>query len=105
MLDLTAGTKKFLPIKLPSGVTVNVLMPKKKLMDAMMDMEEDLKTKNTPMDLIDRIVEMVSRILSNNVSGTEITPSEVEDQLDFSDMAAVFRAYQDFALEAVNDPN
>ena len=105
MLDLTHGKKKFLPVKLPDGKTVNILPPKKGLLSSLTALQEKIGGLDDPNEMLDEISDLITKIMSNNVSGTVITREFIEDTLDIGDMAAVIMAYEKFTREIAQNPN
>lgn len=102
--------------KSEKGVKVIVVgMPKKKVFDALMDMQDTITEREEAQNAKERdeanrrtIEEMyilTSKILSNNLNGEAISKDWVEENMDIEDMKAFFAQYVRFVKIPDTDPN
>lgn len=74
-----------------NNTRLSLQTPKKKIMTEFLDMSTN--TSNVSMD---DIYNITAEIMSCNTEGKTITGAELENQLDFEDILAFFKAYTEF---------
>ena len=94
---------------------IQVGMPKKRVFTALMDMQDVMdkqkealtkKEKNKAnREIIDELYELVTEILSNNLTNEKITTEWVEEQLSIDEIKEFFDQYIKFANGEASDPN
>lgn len=95
--------------------TILVGMPKKKIFDMLMDLQDTIKLNGEPKDekeksqrnrqIIDEVYELVSVILSNNMAGEKITVDWVSEQMEFGEMKEFLAMYVRFCKGEAAAPN
>ena len=102
--------------KSEKGVKVIVVgMPKKKVFDALMDMQDTITEREETQNAkerdeanrrtIEEMYVLTSKILSNNLNGEAISKDWVEENMDFEDMKAFFAQYVRFVKIPAENPN
>lgn len=112
MLDLTKIKKAYLPVRLPDGTVINVGTPNKGMYEELTRIDPilaSLKDDNLEdtLEAMEITFDYVSRIMSNNREGREITPEYVRNVLEIDGALSVMYAFADFikakkAAEAKN---
>lgn len=102
--------------KSEKGVKVIVVgMPKKKVFDALMDMQDTITEREEAQNAkersganrrtIEELYTLTAKILSNNLNGETISKDWVEENMDIEDMKAFFAQYVRFVKIPDTDPN
>lgn len=98
------------------GVKVIVVgMPKKKVFDALMDMQDVITEREEAQNekernganrrTIEEMYRLTSKILSSNLNGEEISKEWIEEHMDFEDMKELFAQYVQFVKIPTANPN
>lgn len=95
--------------------TILVGMPKKKVFDMLLDMDEyikgaaevdgEIEKTDRNRKIIDDLYELVAMILSNNMSGEKISVEWVEKQMEFGEIKTLLKIYVKFCMGEATDPN
>lgn len=104
MLSFKNQVKKVMPVEFIDGTVISVLMPTKRIMDNLLQIQNELNNKKGN-ESIDMIYEILSEVCSRNAEGTKITKEYLEEILDLSDITLLFHAYIDFTHEITSNPN
>ena len=90
-------------------------MPKKKVFDALMDMQDTITEREEAQNAkersganrrtIEELYALTAKILSDNLNGETISKDWVEDNMDIEDMKAFFAQYVRFVKIPDTDPN
>ena len=102
--------------KSEKGVKVIVVgMPKKKVFDALMDMQDTITEREEAQNAkersganrrtIEELYSLTAKILSNNLNGEVISKNWVEENMDIEDMKEFFAQYVRFVKIPDADPN
>lgn len=95
--------------------SISVGMPKKRIFTALMDMQDIIEQKNEAQTekekneanraIIDELYELVAKILSNNMTGEQITTEWVEEQFTTEELQAFLAQYVKFVNGEATNPN
>lgn len=95
--------------------SISVGMPKKRIFMALMDMQDIIEQKNEAQTekekneanraIIDELYELVAKILSNNMTGEQITTEWVEEQFTTKELQDFLAQYVKFVNGEATNPN
>lgn len=95
--------------------TIQVGMPKKRVFTALMDMQEIIDKRDEAQtaaekneidrEIIEGLYDLTAKILSNNLTGENITKSWVEDQFSSEELQEFFEKYVKFTNGEATNPN
>ena len=100
---------------IPYERTIQVGMPKKRVYDALMDMQDIMDKRDEDQtaseknkanrEIINELYELTAVILSNNIKGERITTEWVADQFSTDEIKKFFTEYVKFANGEASNPN
>lgn len=95
--------------------TLHIGMPKKRVFDALIDMQQTLEEKNKAETewekndanrrIIDELYELTAHILTNNLERENITKEWTEDTLQIDEIKELFESYVKFVNGEATSPN
>ncbi|MBD5504087.1 MAG: hypothetical protein HDR09_20055 [Lachnospiraceae bacterium] len=95
--------------------TIQVGMPKKRVYDALMDMQDIMDKRDEAQtaaeknkanrEIINELYDLTAVILSNNIKGERITTEWVADQFSTDEIKKFFTEYVKFANGEASNPN
>lgn len=97
MLDFSTRKQKIMDLKLKDGTLLQLIVPKAKVYDEIMDF------KNTGKNV--QIVPNTTKILNQNTQGMQFTEEQVEEMFDVAELSLICTEYIEFVIEAIKDPN
>lgn len=104
-INFAKNKKKYLNVTLPDETVIMVSTPKKKTLNQLVTIRENLKeldVDDIDESVVDDLYEVSAIIMSNNKTGTVITKEKLEDLLDMEDIFKFYMCYMDF-LKALTD--
>ena len=103
-IDLTAYTRQYLEVTLPTGETVNLPLPTQGTMINMMSYQQRVESC-TPVESMREACALLDQILSTNREGIKLADEYTTKNLDFVMMQALLTAYMEFVTETQSAKN
>lgn len=101
-LDLTVYRDETFDLKIDENLTINIRKPSKRIMiDLMAIQNTDFKNADESMKAI---TDAISIILNNNTNDKKFVKSWIDENLNYYEMVAIFKAYSEFSNEIINQP-
>lgn len=104
MLDFSKQKKKIFVVKLVTGTTLNIPLPKKRIFEKMAALD-GTDADTTSVEGINNIYVLIAEILSSNLQKKKYSAEEVGEMFDLEDVNMLLNEYMTFAGCIANDPN
>lgn len=97
MLDFSTRKQKILDLRLKDGTLLQLMVPKAKDYDEIMDFRNNGKNV--------QIIPNTTKILNQNMQGTEFTEEQIGEMFDVAELSLICAEYVEFVTEAIQNPN
>ena len=103
VLDLSVFAEDTFDITMPNGELVKVRKPTQAIVIALMELSQAQKI-NDSEEIINRMVEFCSIVLSNNKEGKKYSTDWIAENLDFTMVSAIVQGYSEFIADIQSNP-
>ena len=102
-LEFTTEQKHHLELRLMSGETLNIFLPRRATIRKLVTVSKTLS--DTTEASIDELYDMTAILLSTNDQGKTFTADDVDAMFDLEDLVKFIKGFMSFIQEVTASPN
>lgn len=105
MFDMTKIKKRYFDIRLKSGKTLNIEVPKLKILKKISSLGESSKNEELNENDVKNLIEATTLAINKNKQNYKISAEQVEDMFDIEDVMLFLSNYFEWVNQIQNSKN